>query len=587
MNSLRLKLTLWFSIVMAVSLAVFGLLVYRSISDQLTTGLDLALGKAVQGLDTKIREVADEAQLTPRERRAKIAATTPNDTSQPEVEYFRGQDSTKSDSNAVVVSPIIPKQQLGANDKVWTSITEYVVLNPRNFMVQVMDSTGTTLYRSESLGSDTLRVPESLLADVDSGGTATYGTFSRTIPGADKDQQQSIRAAVARSRSVLLIVAYPYDELQGALDDLLQTLMWLIPAVLAISTIGGFYFARASLQPVDEITKTAQDITASNMSRRLPVRKTNDEISRLTETLNDMIGRLESSFGQIRQFTADASHELRTPLTILTGELELALRSARTSEEYQEVISSALQETLRMSHVVEDLLLLSRADMGKIQLKSEIVDLNEILTDLADATHILGAKKDLVITYRHSDGSLRVDGDPPRLYQMLLNLIDNAVKYTPHGGAITLTLHRDGNVAEIRIRDTGIGISREDQQKIFDRFYRVDKARSRAQGGVGLGLSIVEWTIRAHNGTIAVESEPNRGSTFIVRLPLVPDDTIPTDAPTHDETHDRQNPLVGALDHLPRFLKRRPHEPESSRNGEEHGNDRSERETKTEEDHRP
>mgnify|MGYP000704678882 CR=1 FL=1 len=549
---------------MAISLAIFGVLVYRSISDQLTTGLDLALGKAVQGLDTKIRNVADEAQLTPRQRRQKIAASQPSDTSQPEVEYFLDQDSAKemSDSIEATLPVVVPKKEIGENDEVWASITEYVVLNPRNFMVQVMDSAagGASLYRSESLGDDTLRVPESFLADIDT--SVAFGTFSRSMPETKNDgeknmRDQQIRVAVAKSRSVLLVVAYPYDELQGALDDLLATLMWLIPAVLGVSTLGGWYFARASLQPVDEITKTAQDITASNLSRRLPVRRTNDEISRLTETLNDMIGRLELSFGQIRQFTADASHELRTPLTILTGELELALRSDRTGEEYQEVISSALQETLRMSHVVEDLLLLSRSDMGKISVKQEVVDLNEILVDLADATNILGAKKDLIITYRHVGDQIFVEGDPPRLYQMLLNLIDNAIKYTPHGGAVTLTLHRDIDMAEIRIRDTGIGISPDDQQKIFDRFYRVDKARSRAQGGVGLGLSIVEWTIRAHNGTIAVESEPNHGSTFIVRIPLVPDTVETTSpAPGTSGTGER-SALTGAL-HLPRFLKRRP-----------------------------
>jgi signal transduction histidine kinase len=208
-----------------------------------------------------------------------------------------------------------------------------------------------------------------------------------------------------------------------------------------------------------------------------------------------------------------------------------------------------------MSHVVEDLLLLSRADMGKIHLKSEFINLNEMLTDLADATAILGTEKDLAITYRHGRELLTVEGDPARLYQMLLNLLDNAVKYTPHGGAVTLTLHKDGEFAEIRVRDTGIGISREDQKKIFNRFYRVDKARSRAQGGVGLGLSIVEWTIMAHNGTISVDSDPGVGSTFIVRLPLAlePVNVDSADPDGHDDRHR----IVDALDHLPRFLKRK------------------------------
>lgn len=563
MFSLRTKLTLWFSLVMAVSLTIFGALNYRSISTQLTTGLDAALEKAVEGLDAKIREVADEAQLTPRERRQKIRASNQLDTSQPEIDFFIAQDSARRiDSNGAPITAVVQQKKNNGKDQVWSSITEYVVLNPRNFMVQVMaadsdTSSSVAIFRSASLSGDTLQLPETFLASADTG-TILFGTFTHTTTGPNgKRKNQSLRVALAKSRSALLVIAYPFDELQSSLDDFLKTLMWLIPAVLFISTLGGWFFARASLRPVDEVTRTAQDITASNLSRRLPVRKSNDEIARLTETLNDMILRLEQSFGQIRQFTADASHELRTPLTILTGELELALRSERTEEEYQEVVSSALQETLRMSHVVEDLLLLSRADMGKISLKTDLIDLNEMLADLADATSILGTKKDLTITYRESRERLMIEGDSPRLYQMLLNLLDNAVKYTSHGGAITLTLHRDEGMAEIRVRDTGIGISREDQERIFDRFYRVDKARSRAQGGVGLGLSIVEWTIRAHNGEISVESELSIGSTFIVRLPILlePVDSIGT---ARQSDYERHTGIAGAFDHLPKFLKRRP-----------------------------
>ena len=569
--SLRAKLTLWFGLVMAVSLAVFGALNYRSISNQLTTGLDVALNKAVQGLDSKIKKVAEEAQLSPRERRERtrklIADSRTVDTGQPELEYFREIDSAKSADSVIPSIQPLPSEKTQKTsgtkpegiDNVWASITEYVVLNPRNFMVQIMDTTGAIVYQSASLGRDTLRLPESFLKTADTA-EAKFETIvmRRVTPDSDgKPKDETLRVALAKSRSALIAVAYPYDELQSSLDDFLQTLMLLIPAVLLVSTIGGWFFARASLHPVDELARTAQEITASNLSRRLPVKKSNDEIKRLTETLNDMISRLESSFGRIRQFTADASHELRTPLTILTGELELALRSARTKEEYQEVISSALQETLRMSRVVEDLLLLSRADMGRIRLSNDTVDLNEMLADLTDATAILGADKDLSITYRHEEEKMYVLGDHARLYQMFLNLLDNAVKYTPHGGAISVTLYRDENFAEVRVRDTGIGISKDDQKKIFDRFYRVDKARSRAQGGVGLGLSIVEWTVRAHAGDIRVESQPGSGSTFVVHLPLAPESTMLPPPPPPPDDNERHG-IAGALDHLPKFLKRRP-----------------------------
>lgn len=558
--SLRAKLTLWFGLVMAVALTVFGVLTYTSISKQLRTGLDVALNSAVEGLIVTLHKKAEEAQETPKRRRSTHSAHV--DTSQPEIEFLRGADSAKADSaTKPSITPAVKPSQTSEPknvDNVWTSIAEYVVLNPRNFMVQVMDSTGAVVFRSASLANDTLRLPENFFENADTSVSRLTTLTRMTTDAQGKTLQQPLRVAMAKFRSAVVVVAYPFDEVQSSLDDFLQTLMLLIPVVLVVSIIGGWFLARASLHPVDEITRTAQDITASNLSRRLPVARSNDEIKRLSETLNDMISRLESSFSRIRQFTADASHELRTPLTILTGELELALRSVRTKDEYQEVISSALQETLRMSRVVEDLLLLSRADMGRMKLQTDSINLNEMLADLADATAILGAKKDLSIAYRHEEETLFVRGDHPRLYQTFLNLLDNAIKYTPHGGSVSLTLHRDGNVAEVRVRDTGIGISPEHQKKIFDRFYRVDKARSRAQGGVGLGLAIVEWTVRAHEGTIEVESEPGRGSTFIVRLPLGPE-SLKAPETAHPPKAGERHGIAGTFD-LQKFLKRGRHD---------------------------
>jgi heavy metal sensor kinase len=401
-------------------------------------------------------------------------------------------------------------------DAIWTSIYEHVILTPRNFMIQIMDSTGVIVYRSDNLEGDSILLPTPFTSSVQDS-VAKFTTISKSF---GKGEPMPIRVAVARSRSALMIVAYPITEVQSLLEQFFGFLIILGPSVLLLSMIGGWFLARASLHPVDEITRTAQAITASNLSRRLPPAKTNDEIGRLSETLNDMISRLESSFEKIRQFTADASHELRTPLTILTGELELALRTRKTPQEYQDVLSSALQEVLRLSHVVESLLLLSRSDMSQVQLHMEPTNLTETLADLADAATILGTQKDIYITFRHSE-EMVIMADHAKLYQMFLNLVDNAVKYTPEGGMISITIHRDGAFAEVRVRDTGIGISPEHRIKIFDRFYRVDKARSRELGGAGLGLSIVQWIVQIHGGTIAVESEPGQGSTFIVRLPLL------------------------------------------------------------------
>jgi heavy metal sensor kinase len=514
---------------MALSLAVFGVITYTSVSNELYTNLDASLNQVIASLDVIIREQsqssASEEKVPSRER----VKDGKKDTSDLKSQLaFLRKDSTSTDS---AIKPAIrplqeePSKGKGIEvaqkdvDPVWTAIYEHIVLNSRNFIIQIMDTSGHIVWRSANLTqhNDSLTLPPAFVNQARDS-IAHFTTISQAFR--DGKEAQSFRVAIARSGTAVIAASYPSNEVQTLLEEFFSLLVLLVPAVLIFSIFGGWLLARASLRPVDELTRTAQDITASNLSRRLPVPNTNDEVGRLSETLNNMISRLESSFDQIRQFTADASHELRTPLTILTGELELALRTNKRPDEYQDILSSALTETLRLSRVVEYLLLLSRTDMGQISLQLEPMNLTETLADLADATTVLGTPKHIYITYRHGQEDLIINADQAKLYQMLLNLVDNAVKYTPEGGLISITLHRDGGFAEVRVRDTGIGISLEHQKKIFNRFYRVDKARSRELGGTGLGLSIVQWTVHAHGGTIVVESEPGQGSTFIVRLPL-------------------------------------------------------------------
>jgi heavy metal sensor kinase len=534
---------------MAISLGVFAVITYTSVSSELNTNLDASLNQVVSSLDLIIRQQAQE-QL---EKRMKASGDNDAVTALKKSKRRNGsnrklpeelaflKDSSRTDS---AIKPAIkPLDEQGkpaatstiAIDPAWTAIYEHTLLNSRNFMIQIMDSSGAILWKTGNLGKDSLKLPKTLVESAQDS-IASISTIPQTLRG--RNEQLPVRVAIARSMTLRIAAAYPVDEVQSVIDDFLRTLMLVVPGVLLISILGGWFLSKASLHPVDEITRSAKDITASNLSRRLPVPKTDDEIRRLSETLNDMISRLESSFGQIRQFTADASHELRTPLTILTGEIELALRTRKTPGEYQDVLSSALQEVLRLSRVVEYLLLLSRADMGQMVLEKERINLTDMLADLADAATVLGAPKNIYITYRHTE-TLMIEGDQAKVYQIFLNLVDNAVKYTPEGGLISITIHRDGRFAEVRVRDTGIGISAEHQKKIFDRFYRVDRARSRELGGAGLGLSIVQWKVEVHGGTIRVESEPGQGSTFIVRLPLLeesvaaPATTVPEKSKSH------------------------------------------------------
>jgi len=221
----------------------------------------------------------------------------------------------------------------------------------------------------------------------------------------------------------------------------------------------------------------------------------------------------------VRQFSADASHELRTPLTIMRGEIELALRNPKNLEEYRAVLESALEEIMRMTAIIDNLLVLAKADQGRYHADFSEVDLGALVRELYEDSEVLAERKDIRVALRET-ADIRIVGDRLRLRQLILNLIDNAIKYTPQGGTVTLALGREDGSARIEVSDTGIGIPADEQGKIFDRFYRVDKARSRELGGSGLGLSIAKWIAELHRGTITVRSSPHEGSTFTVLLPL-------------------------------------------------------------------
>ncbi len=291
---------------------------------------------------------------------------------------------------------------------------------------------------------------------------------------------------------------------------------------ILFGSLGGWLLSRRSLRPIDKITATTEKITATNLSQRLPLQGTNDELDRLAITINKMIERLEKSFQKLTQFTADAAHELRTPLAALKGETEILLSRKRSSEEYREALANNLERLNFLIRIVNDLLLLSQADEGSESLQIEDVNLTELLKELWEAFNLVAAQKNINFTIDGSE-ELFIKGDRIKLTQLFSNLIDNAIKYTSEGGKITLTLHNENGKVKTILKDNGIGIPEDEIPRIFDRFYRVDKSRSRRLGGVGLGLSLCQWIVEAHQGTIKVESKLHQGSTFTVILPASPD----------------------------------------------------------------
>jgi len=313
----------------------------------------------------------------------------------------------------------------------------------------------------------------------------------------------------------------PYNQIEVVLHGLLLTLAIYMPFVVSLAVAGGYWLMRRSLRPVDEITKRAEGITSTNLSERLPVIRTGDELERLSISLNRMIERLDDAFQHINRFSADASHELRTPLTVLQLELEGIAQNHRWDASLRDQIGSALEETHRMSRIVESLLAISRLDAGEAKMDKTRLDLGELVASTADEMRLLAEEKSIGLRTHVATG-IQVEGDRTRLQQVIVNLIDNAIKYTQQGGKVEISVGGEGNTAVLEVSDNGPGIPSHALPHVFERFYRTDKARSRASGGAGLGLSIVKAICAAHNAEVKVSSQEGRGSRFRVELPLLP-----------------------------------------------------------------
>jgi heavy metal sensor kinase len=323
----------------------------------------------------------------------------------------------------------------------------------------------------------------------------------------------------------LVRIGSTLDEEQETLDAFRKYLLMFAPLLLLAASGVGYGLSRKALSPVDALARTARTISGSNLSSRLAPLQTGDELQRLSDTLNQMLARIETAFLRITEFTADASHELRTPIALIRTEAELALRRSRNEAEYREALQHILGEADRTSNLIEELLALARADSGSEALTLRPIDL---LTTLREAS----AKWSRVATLRNLEFSSEIDGekqlsgntlpvmgDENALRRVLDILLDNAFKYTMPPGKVSLSGTSNDQRVLLSIADTGIGIASGDQEKIFERFYRVDKARSRELGGAGLGLAIAQWIVQLHRGTITVQSEPGSGSIFRVELP--------------------------------------------------------------------
>jgi heavy metal sensor kinase len=327
----------------------------------------------------------------------------------------------------------------------------------------------------------------------------------------------------AADKTYDLQIAYPMDDFYEAVNRFRLVLLFSIPVLLLVASAGGYWLSRKAVAPVGEIAMAAHSISEHELSRRLPILQTGDELQSLSETLNEMFGRLERAFKRVNQFTADASHELRTPIALMRTRTELALRKPRSEADYRETIVNIHQELERTSALIENLMTLARADSGSEALQVSSTNLNEVLLEISETARLLAGGKSIHYIQRLPETPLLVDGNAALLRRLFLVLIDNAVKYTPSEGRISVVLAASNGAAVTQVRDTGLGISSLDLPHIFERFYRADASRSRESGGTGLGLSIAKWIAEAHEGKISVTSNVGEGSVFRVEIPLSKD----------------------------------------------------------------
>jgi heavy metal sensor kinase len=347
-------------------------------------------------------------------------------------------------------------------------------------------------------------------------GNRILATSPQSAP--DPRGRNATRTVQAGGHTYEIALSASLDAIHAELAVVRRAIFIALPLILAIAGLGGYGLATRSLRPLGAMAKQAHRITGSNLETRIEIDNAAEELAVLVTSFNQLLARLDQSFATMRRFVADASHELRTPVSVIRGEADVALSQERSPGEYRESLAVVLDESRRISLLVDDLLNLARADAGHVVLQTHDFYLNELLTECCRS--VQGAANAHGLTLEClPGGDLQFTGDEQLLRRLVINLLDNAIRYTPSGGKVTAALADGATSVQLRVSDTGIGIAPGDATRVFERFYRTGEARSRQDGGFGLGLAIVRWIAESHRGTVECDSQPGHGSTFTVTLP--------------------------------------------------------------------
>jgi two-component system heavy metal sensor histidine kinase CusS len=451
-TSIRFRLTFWYGLVLAAGLIVFAALIWISLRQTLMHEVDQELATRAHSFELFLRNELAEVPLPPLKEELEEFSTA-----LPSLSYLQLR---KLDGKFAFSYPA------------------------ESSLPQTSRSFSPAVYRNLHWHGHAYRV------------------FDREI--------------TARDGRYSLEIGIPLDTIQHILNLLQTLLVSLIPAVVIVACLGGIWLSRRALRPVDAMTTAARAISIDNLSSRLPVPQTGDELQRLAEVWNAMLGRLEAAINRLSQFAADASHELRTPLAIIQTSAELALRRLRTPEQYRESLREIVAETERMTQLVEDLLFLARTDASSAEMPVEPLNLPEIVQEACSELQGMAEFRRVNVMRHFPNTPVPVKGNKPALRRLFLVLLNNAIKYSEQGGKVSVEVISEPNTREVVIRDFGVGISPQDLPHIFERFYRSDNARTHADGGHGLGLALAESIARRHNANITVDTSLGKGSEFRV-----------------------------------------------------------------------
>jgi heavy metal sensor kinase len=433
--------------------------------------------------------------------------------------YFKNSLQRSIDTKIRSIAEVISSSMTDTHDPtVFGNFERYLenVLGrkPKGKFIQIMDRSGRIGAKMSDIETQTLPTSFSTLERATQGETV-YETIETGTP-----RLRMVTLPIVENKKVTSIVQVgtSLEDFDETMKRLLIILIIGIPSSIGGAIAVGYYMAKKALKPVDQIRRAAVKISSSNLDERIDVGLRKDELGRLAHTFNDMIARLKDAFQRINQFSIDVSHELKTPLTILKGETEVALRKPRENSAYQLLLTSNLEEINQMARIIDDLLLLAKADTGDTRLKADEVDLKDLILEVYSDMSILAEKKNIELTVEDLHEA-RLTGDELKLRRMLWNVVENGIKYTQPGGRVAISSNRENGSVRINVRDTGVGISDKDLKYVFDRFYRAGGSRNR-ESGSGLGLSISKWIAEAHKGTIEVESHASSGTVFSIKLPL-------------------------------------------------------------------